>query len=179
METLSQFHFSCLLNQKLLHLIQLLHWATLKSLWVMKNELGVALENQFIFNVMISPLNAMIRISMSIVKFHTRLQWSLHNFWIKLQILVHYYYGSVTQQDVVIDLVTLGIINFGKLRSVTNTLQERRFTSIRPADYEDSEVTYAIKVLFDFRDIQLDLSRRNWGTFCDHVLGIRTCSHEQ
>ena len=82
----------------------------------------------------------------------------------------------MTRQDVVIDLFTLGIVNFGKLRSVANTLQERRFASIRPADYEDSEVTYAIEVLLDFRRIELDLP---WRTFCDHdkVGSIgRTCS---
>ena len=67
----------------------------------------------------------------------------------------------------VIDLFTLGIVNFGELRSVANTLQERRFASVRPADYEDSEVTYAIEVLSDFRMIQLDLSGR---AFCDHVI---------
>ena len=70
-----------------------------------------------------------------------------------------------------IDLFALGIVNFGKLRSVANTLQERRFTSVRPADHEDSEVTYAIEVLFDFRGVQLDLCMR---TFSDHVtIGIR------
>ena len=75
----------------------------------------------------------------------------------------------MTRQDVVIDLFALGIVNFGKLRSVANTLQERRFTSVRPADHEDSEVTYAIEVLFDLRRVQLDLCMR---TFSDHVIGI-------
>ena len=74
------------------------------------------------------------------------------------------------QQDVAIDLFALGIVNFRKLRSVANTLQERRFTSVRPANYEDSEVTYAIEVLLDFRGIQLDFPNK---TFCGHV-GIRT-----
>ena len=76
----------------------------------------------------------------------------------------------MTWQNVVIDLFALGIVNFGKLRSIANTLQERRFTSIRSADHEDSEVTYAIEVLFDFRGVQLDLCMR---TFSDHVIGIR------
>ena len=93
----------------------------------------------------------------------------------------------------VIDLFALAIVNFGKLHSVANTLQERRFTSVRPADHEDSEVTYAIEVLFDRRGIELDLSRRIFcdhvisitrdgieldlsrRTFCDRVVGIRTC----
>ena len=75
----------------------------------------------------------------------------------------------MTQQDVVINLFAFGIVNFRKLCSVANTLQECCFTSIRPADYEDSEVTYAIEVLFHFCMIQLDFSSR---TFCDHV-GIR------
>ena len=79
----------------------------------------------------------------------------------------------MTWQDVVIDLLALGIVNFGKLCSVANTLQERRFTSVRSADHEDSEVTHAIEVVFDFRGVQLDLSRR---TCCDRVIGIRTCS---
>ena len=159
METLSQFHFSCLLNKKVLHLMQLLHWATLKSLWVMKDKLGIALKNQFIFNVVTSPLNTVVRIFMpSMVKFlTTRLQWSLYNLWIQLQIVMHQ--GStVTWQNVVIDLFALGIVNFRKLCSVANMLQERCFASVRPADYEDSEVTYAIEVLSDFRRIQLDLS---------------------
>ena len=76
----------------------------------------------------------------------------------------------MTRQDVVIDLFALKIVNFGKLRSVANTLQERRFTSVRPADHEDSEVTYAIEVLFDLRRVQLDLCMR---IFSDHVIGIR------
>ena len=76
----------------------------------------------------------------------------------------------MTWQDVVIDLFTLGIVNFGKLRSVANTLQERRFTSVGPADHEDPEVTYAIEVLFDSRRVQLDLCKR---IVCDHVIGIR------
>ena len=71
----------------------------------------------------------------------------------------------------VIDLFALGIVNFGELRSVANTLQERCFTSVRPADHKDSEATYAIEVLFDFRGIELNLSRR---TLCDwHAIGIR------
>ena len=134
----------------------------------MKDKPGVALKNQFVFDVVTSPLNSMVRAPVSKIKF-TRLQRSLHNFWIKLQIVTHYY-GSVTRQDVVIDLFALGIVNFGKLRSIANTLQERRFTSIRSADHEDSEVTYAIEVLFDFRGVQLDLCMR---TFSDHVIGIR------
>ena len=68
-------------------------------------------------------------------------------------------------------LFALGIVNFWKLRSVANTLQERCFISVRPADHEDSEATYAIEVLFDFRGIKLDPSRR---IFCDHIIGIRT-----
>ena len=63
------------------------------------------------------------------------------------------------KQDVAIDLFALGIVNFGKRRSVANTLQERRFTSVRPPDHEDSEVTYAIEVPVDLVGIQLDLSR--------------------
>ena len=74
--------------------------------------------------------------------------------------------STVTWQNVVIDLFALGIVNFGKLCSVANTLQERCFASVRPADYEDSEVTYVIEVLSDFRRIQLDLSGR---AVCDHV----------
>ena len=99
----------------------------------------------------------------------------------------------MTRQDVVIDLFAPGIVNFWKLRSVANTLQERCFTSVRPADHEDSEVTYAIEVLFDFRGIELNLSTRRTlcghvisirggieldlsrRIFCDHVIGIRTC----
>ena len=134
----------------------------------MKDKLGVALKNQFVFDVVTSPLNPMVRTPVSKIKV-TRLQRSFHNFWIKLQIVMHYY-GSVTRQDVVTDLFALGIVNFGKLRSVANTLQERRFTSVRPADHEDSEVTYAIEVLFDFRGVQLDLCK---STFCDHAIGIR------
>ena len=89
----------------------------------------------------------------------------------------------------VTDLFALGVVNFRKLRSIANTLQECRFTSIRPADHKDSEATYAIEVLFDFRGIELDISRKTFcdittgrielnpsrRIFCDHVTGIRTC----
>ena len=52
-------------------------------------------------------------------------------------------------------LFALGIVDFGELRSIANTLQERRFTSVGSADDEDSEMNI-IEVLFDFDRIQLD-----------------------
>ena len=56
--------------------------------------------------------------------------------------------------DEVLYLFALGIVNFRKLRSVANTLQERRFTCIRSADNEDPEMANAIEMLFDFFRIQ-------------------------
>ena len=82
------------------------------------------------------------------------------------------YCDSVTRQVMVTDFFSPGIVNDRKLRSVAKTLQEGRFTRVRPADHEDSEVIYAIEILFDFRRIDLDLFRR---TLCDRVTGIRTC----
>ena len=61
---------------------------------------------------------------------------------------------SVTLHIKILDLFALGIVNLRGLRSVANTLQERRFTSIRPADDEDSETTNAIETLFDFFRIE-------------------------
>ena len=61
---------------------------------------------------------------------------------------------SVAVHDEAPDLFALGIVNFRKPRSVANTLQERRFTSIRPADNKDSEMTNAIKIPFDCFRIQ-------------------------
>ena len=49
----------------------------------------------------------------------------------------------------------LGIVDFWELRSVANTLQERRFTSVGSADDEDSEMNI-IEVLSNFHRIQLD-----------------------
>ena len=50
---------------------------------------------------------------------------------------------------------TLGIVDFGELRRIANTLQERRFTSVGSADDEDSEMNI-IEVLSDFHRIQFD-----------------------
>ena len=76
----------------------------------------------------------------------------MHDFRIKLRITMRQ--QSVTLHDEVLDLFALGIVNLRGLRSVANALQERRFTSIRPADDEDSETTNAIEMLFDFFRIE-------------------------
>ena len=52
-------------------------------------------------------------------------------------------------------LFALGIVDFGELRSIANTLQERRFTSVGSADDEDSEMNN-IEVLSNFHRIQFD-----------------------
>ena len=49
----------------------------------------------------------------------------------------------------------LGIVDFGELRSIANTLQERRFTSVGSADDENSEMNI-IEMLFNFHRIPLD-----------------------
>ena len=48
-----------------------------------------------------------------------------------------------------------GIMNFGELRSIANTLQERRFTGVGSADDENSEMSI-FEVLSNFHKIQLD-----------------------
>ena len=63
---------------------------------------------------------------------------------------------SVMLHDEVLDLFALGIVNLRGLRSVANTLQERRFTSIGSADDEDSEMANAIELPFDFFGIQVN-----------------------
>ena len=52
-------------------------------------------------------------------------------------------------------LFALGIMDFGELRSIANTLQERRFTGVRSADDENSEMNI-FEVLSNFHRIQLD-----------------------
>ena len=64
--------------------------------------------------------------------------------------------GHMIQQDKVVDLFAFGIVDFRKLFCVANTLQEGRFTCIWPAEDQDSEVTNAIEMLFDFRRIHPD-----------------------
>ena len=49
----------------------------------------------------------------------------------------------------------LGIVDFGELRSIANTLQERRFTSVGSADDENSEMN-VFEVFSNFYRIQLD-----------------------
>ena len=49
-------------------------------------------------------------------------------------------------------LFALGIVDFGELRSIANTLQKRRFTSVGSADDEDSEMNI-IEVLSNFHKI--------------------------
>ena len=66
----------------------------------MKDILRTAPKNQFIFNVVTSPLDTMVKIFMSIVKFLSHLQRSLHNFSIKLRIVMHYK-DFAAQHDVV------------------------------------------------------------------------------
>jgi len=70
------------------------------------------------------------------------------------------------------------IENIRELRSIANTLQECRFTCIRSADDEDSEVTNAIEVFFDFGRIQMKpLFVGAWGDVCHHVIidtGLRS-----
>ena len=78
----------------------------------------------------------------------------MHDFGIKLRITMHQQF--VTLHDEVLDLFALGIVNLRGLRSVANALQERRFTSIRPADDKDSEMTNVIEMLFDFFRIQMN-----------------------
>ena len=52
-------------------------------------------------------------------------------------------------------LFALGIVDFGELRSIANTLQERRFTSVGSADDENSEMN-VFEVFSNFHRIQLD-----------------------
>ena len=52
-------------------------------------------------------------------------------------------------------LFALGIMDFGELRSITNTLQERRFTGVGSADDENSKMNI-FEVLSNFHRIQLD-----------------------
>ena len=59
----------------------------------------------------------------------------------------------ILRQNEVLDLFAFGIEDLRELCCVANTLQEGRFTCIWPAKDEDSEVTNAIEVLFDFRRI--------------------------
>ena len=54
----------------------------------------------------------------------------------------------------------------------TARLQERRFTSIRSADDKDSEMTNAIKLLFDCFGIQMNRLGHvfdTWGVVYHHV----------
>ena len=48
-----------------------------------------------------------------------------------------------------------GIMDFGELGSIANTLQERRFTGVGSADDENSEMNI-FEVLSNFHRIQLD-----------------------
>ena len=79
----------------------------------------------------------------------------------------------MTLHDEVLDLFALGIVNLRELRSVANTLQERRLTGVRSADDENSEMTNAIKVLFDCRRIQMNRLGHVFDTcrdFCIHLI---------
>ena len=60
-------------------------------------------------------------------------------------------------------LFALGIVDFGELRSIANTLQERRFTSVGSADDENSEMNL-FEVFSNFHRIQLD-----GPFFCDMI----------
>ena len=60
-------------------------------------------------------------------------------------------------------LFALGIVDFGELRSIANTLQERRFTSVGSADDENSEMN-VFEVFSNFHRIQLD-----GRFFCDMI----------
>ena len=104
----------------------------------------------------------------------------MHGFRIKLRITMHQ--QSVTLHDKILDLFALGIVNLRGLRSVANTLQERRFASIRSADDEDSETTNAVKMPFDCYRIQMNLLGHvfnTWGAVwyvCIHLIEI---DHDQ
>ena len=88
MDTFFQLQCACSISNKVFHQVQLLHRASLKSLWVMKYKTWVALKNQFIFNVVIPPLNWVSQSSCYRTRL-TCLQWSLHSRKINLQNVMH------------------------------------------------------------------------------------------
>ena len=88
MNTFFQLQHACSISNKDFHQVQLLHRASLKSSWVMKYKTWVAPKNQFIFNVMIPPLNRVSHSSCHRTRL-TRLQWSLHGHKINLQNVMH------------------------------------------------------------------------------------------
>ena len=90
-ETPFQFHFNCSVSKKAFYQIQLVHGASLESSWVVKDKSGVAPKNQLIFDIVMSPLNIMVRaLLVSPLKLSTRLQRSLQDCRIKLWTVKHY-----------------------------------------------------------------------------------------
>ena len=155
MEPHFQLHFTRSVSQKLLHQIQLIHGTSLEPAWVMKDKFRTALKNQFIFDVMFPPLNTMIRAFISVV---SNSPLAIPARWPDQAVNGHASAICDTTKwnaDEMLHLFALGIVDFGELRSIANTLQERRFTSVGSADDEDSEMNI-IEVLFDFDRIQLD-----------------------
>ena len=161
MDTILQLHRSCSISHKGLHQVQLLHRASFESPWVMKNKVRITPKNQFIFNVMAPPLNAVSTVHAAGQAFNSppmnpvQSQGQSANFYTSI-------IWSIAYQKV-LDSFALGIEYLGELCGITNTLQHRRFACVRSADNEDPEPTYTIEVLLDLRRIHAEIPFNTWG----------------
>ena len=80
MDALIQFRRRCALRDKLLHLLEFIFTSSFESARVMKDEIWVASEYQFILNVMVPALiEVKSRRDQSLECVHTYIDGALHN----------------------------------------------------------------------------------------------------
>ena len=155
MDTILQLHSSCSISHKGLHQVQLFHRARLESSWVMKNKAWITPKNQFIFNVMVPSLNAVSMVHTTIQAFNLLPMNPVQSRGQSVNCHTSAIWRIACQE--VLDLLAIGIEYLGKLCSIANTLQYRRFTCIRSANNEDPETTNTVEVLLDLRRIQTEI----------------------
>ena len=165
MDTILQPHCGCSTSHKSLHQIQLVHRASLKSLWVMKDKVWVTAKNQFIFNVMDPSLNTVSPVHAAGKAFDSPPRTPVQSQGQSVNCCTSIIQGIACQK--ILDFFATGIEYLRELRGITNTLQYRRFACVWSANNEDPEPTNTVEVLLNLRRIQAEILFNTWRDGCD------------